>query len=82
MKTVTLTPLQLQTLTAIQRHIAEHGRRPTVDELQPMLGLRSKHSAHCRVASLRQAGALVDAPAGSRGTIIPARRVQVVAMYE
>lgn len=81
MKTVTLTPLQLETLTAIQRHIAKYGTRPTVDSLQPLLGLRSKHSVHRRVALLRRAGALVDAPAGSRGTIIPASGVRVVVTF-
>lgn len=81
MTTITLTPTQLQTLTAIQRHIAEHGTPPTVDDLRTAIGLRSKQPVHRRVASLRLVGALVDAPAGSRKTIIPAKGVQVMVKF-
>ena len=82
MKTVTLTPLQLRTLTAIQHHIAEYGRPPTARQLRPALGLRSTNSVFNRLASLRRTGALVPAPRYSVGTVIPAPGVQVVVMYE
>jgi SOS-response transcriptional repressor LexA len=82
MKTVTLTPLQLQTLTAIQRHITEHGRPPTARQLRPALGLRSTNSVFNRLKSLRRTGALVPAPRYSIGTVVPKLGVQVVVMYE
>lgn len=82
MKTVTLKPKHLQTLTAIQRHIAAHGMPPTVRELLKPLRLRSLDSVHDRIRALRNAGALVASSRFSNRTIAPARGVQVVVMYE
>lgn len=82
MKTISLNRKQLQTLTAIQRHIAAHGMPPTVRELMPVLRLRSLDPVHDRIRALRDAGALVASSRFSNRTIAPARGVQVVVMYE
>lgn len=82
MKTVALNQKQLQTLTAIQRHIAARGIPPTVRDLIEPLGLRSTHSVLFRIRALRRAGALAETPTYSARTLAPARDVQVVVMYE
>lgn len=82
MKTIRITQRQLDTLTAVQRHIAAHGHAPTVRELAMALGLRSIATVQARLGDLRRAGVLVDAPKHSIGTTVPKPGVQVLVMHE
>lgn len=51
-----LTPAQEETLSAIKRHIYEHGKSPTISELQKIFGLHSIRSVTQRIEALERKG--------------------------
>jgi repressor LexA len=65
-----LTRRQLRMLTALRAYITEHGYAPTVRELGPLVGLRSKGGVVYQLGQLADKGAIRRDPSTSRGIVL------------
>lgn len=61
-----LTPTQAQCLSAIERHLADHGCAPSYEELAAALGQRSKSGIHRMIVALEQRGFIRRIPCCAR----------------
>lgn len=64
-----LTPVQIETLQAIDALTARHGYPPTYRELAAYRGLRSTNGVCCTCAQLRALGVLAPSVRGASRTI-------------
>ncbi|MFE0512828.1 hypothetical protein [Streptomyces sp. NPDC058964] len=62
-----LTDAQERTLACIRGAIAERGEAPTVAEIGPAVGMRSRASVHYQLGELESKSAIVREPGRPRG---------------
>lgn len=65
-----LTPTQRKVLVAIVRHVADHGRCPTIRELMPVVPTSSPNGVLCHLSALRKKGLVSAPPKGPGGECI------------
>ncbi|MFF9607782.1 LexA family protein [Streptomyces sp. NPDC014684] len=62
-----LTDIQERILRCIREHIATHGEAPTNTQIETVVGLRSRASAHYQLGELETKHAIVREPGQRRG---------------
>jgi repressor LexA len=70
MPTAPLTRRQARILDALRAYIAERGYPPTLRELAPLAGLRSKDAVVYQLGQLADKGAIRRDPATPRGIVV------------
>ncbi|MEU3957577.1 hypothetical protein AB0F45_35710 [Streptomyces achromogenes] len=66
-----LTGTQERILRCIRRHIADHGKTPTVRQTGPAAGMRSRASVPYQLIELETTSAIVREPGRTRGIRLP-----------
>jgi repressor LexA len=66
-----LADTQQRILRCIRRHIADHGKTPTVRQIGQAAGMRSRASVPCQLIELEAKSAIVRQPGRTRRIRLP-----------